>query len=72
MPRKQTPREARAERMLHRIRSHPALYGDLGDAKEVQAIRIRDACKVRLADWFKHRHEEAEHARGQRLLYLWA
>ena len=70
--RKSTPREARAERLLRRIRSHPALWGDMGDAKERQAERILTACKGRLRIFWSERAEESAHRAGQRKLYTWA
>ena len=46
-----------AERLLRRIRSHPALYGDQGPEKEAQAVRIRDKCIARMApEWERRAH----------------
>lgn len=49
-----------AERMLRRIRSHPALWGERGPEKEAQAIRIRDKCKKRLAPVWAQRRAQRE------------
>jgi hypothetical protein len=61
-----------AERLLRRIRSHPALYGDLGAAKEAQAARIRDKCKARLAPVWAKRRAKVEAAQSERHLRMWA
>ena len=56
------------ERMLRRIRSHPALWGEAGPAKEKQAERIRDKCKAKLSTEWDKRPDYA----GQRMLYMYA
>lgn len=50
-----------AERLLRRIRSHPALWGERGPEKEAQAIRIRDKCKKRLAPAWEARRNPTNH-----------
>lgn len=60
------------ERLLRRIRNHPALYGDLGERKEKQAERIRDKCKVKLAPVFKKRADHSQTLRDERMLRMWA
>jgi hypothetical protein len=59
------------ERLLRRIRSHPALYGDSGESKERQAERIRDKCIARLRPVWTERAAKVEHERGQRLLRMY-
>lgn len=61
-----------AERILRRIRNHPALYGDHGPTKEAQAERIRDRCRARLAPAWRERAAQVHHDAGQRLLRAYA
>jgi hypothetical protein len=61
-----------AERILRRIRQHPALWGEMGDGKEAQAARILRKCKQRLAPQWRAHREAIKHARGQRILQMYA
>ena len=58
-----------AERILRNIRRHPALWGELGEAKERQAERILAKAKARLAPQWEERARAVRHAYGQRLMY---
>ena len=44
-----------AERILRNIRRHPALFGEMGEAKERQAERIIAKAKARLAPQWEER-----------------
>lgn len=60
------------QRILNRIRTHNALYGEHGETKEIQAERIRDKCIAKLRpDWNK-RAEQVKHDAGLRLLRTFA
>lgn len=61
-----------AERILRSIRQHPALYGERGESKEKQAVRIRDKAKARLAPQWAERAAEQRHAAGLRMLQTFA
>lgn len=67
-----TSRIQQIERLRARMRSHPALYGEMGDAKEDQAERILRATSRRLAASWKERADNVAHEYGQRLLRLYA
>lgn len=60
------------EKMLRRVRNCDALYGSKGDAKELQAERIRDKCIAKLQPQWKERAAQVAHDEGQRLLQTWA
>lgn len=60
------------EKILRKIRTHDALYGELGDDKEVQAERIRNKCVAKLRPQWAKRVEEVKHEAGQRLLKTFA
>ena len=61
-----------AERIRRRIRSHPALFGELGEAKERQAERILQKTTERLRPHWDERAAQVQHAAGQRLLRAYA
>lgn len=61
-----------AERIRRAIRAHPALWGELGPAKEEQAQRILKRTADRLRPTWDARADAVRHAHGQRALYTWA
>ncbi len=60
------------EKILRKIRAHDALYGDLGEEKEIQAERIRDRCIAKLRTQWAVRVAQVNHEAGQRLLRTFA
>lgn len=54
------------ETILRRLRSHPALWGDMGTAKEGQAERLIRRVKARLAPVWQQEHMERVNARFER------
>lgn len=50
--------------MLRRIRSHPALWGEQGPEKELQAQRILARCKAKMAPEWEERKRQVEARRG--------
>lgn len=51
-------RRQQLDRIRRRLRSHPALWGDLGQSKEDQADRILSAIRKKLAPIEKAEHRE--------------
>lgn len=60
------------EKILRKIRTHDALYGDLGEEKEIQAARIRDKCIAKLRPQWAERAAQVNHEAGQRILQTYA
>lgn len=60
------------ERLLRRIRQHPALWGEHGRLQEQKAHRILMRCKQKLAPSWDARADQIRHAYGQRLLQTYA
>lgn len=60
------------EKILRRIRNHDALWGGLGEDKELQAERIRDKCIARLRPQWEEHAAQVKHEKGQRLLQTYA
>ena len=67
-----TKREQQLLTLRQRIRSHDALYGSQGDAKEDQCERILRATSRRLSRYFAESYADRQHAYGQRLLQTYA
>lgn len=59
------------EKMLRNIRRHPALWGDMGQIKETQAIRIRDKLKAKIEPGWRDIHDNTAYNHGLKLLQRW-
>jgi len=60
------------EQLLRRIRGHAALFGDMGEAKEKQAERIRDKCIEKMRPTWRKHNEEMRAKQSERMLRMWA
>lgn len=67
-----TIREEQILKLRRKLRGHPALYGEAGEAKELQAERILHKTTGRLQRLSNERYEDRKHAAGQRMLRTWA
>jgi hypothetical protein len=59
------------ERLLWRVRAHPALWGDLGAKKEAQATRLILKLKKRLERVWSARRAHVDYLRGLRYLRMY-
>jgi len=58
------------EKLRRSIRRHPALWGELGEAKEKQADRILKATGDKLRNGWNERTQRIQNKRMESIIYL--